>query len=325
MLPFVIKTVISSGLFYGLYYILLRKETYFSLNRLFLLTALVLSITIPLLHIPLTFNENVVESLFYSFVNSTKEFFLVYFLDEVVIYGSPSHGIVWTRLITATYIIGVIVFSIRIPIFLYQMSRLHKKSRKYTFNGISIYVHSEPFSAFSYWNNIYVNREELSNKDFKIIWRHEVQHIRKGHTFESFLLEIWSCLFWFNPFIWLIKEQLKEIHEFQTDISLVNDGVNNIDYQKHLLNYTIAGDAFMASSNFATTALKRRIKMLSSKRSSVGRYSRLFLMLPTVLLLLAAFSFNYTEHSLENNSIIKTPNTYENHIDTLATPYPTLE
>lgn len=325
MLPFAIKTVVSSGLLYGLYYLLLRKETYFSLNRLFLVFALVVAIVIPTLQIPLSLNESVAESFFYSFVNGAKEFFLVYLLDEVVIYGTPTGSINWTHLVTVAYLIGVLVFFMRIPVFLYQMRRLHKKSRKYSVKGISLYVHNQPFSAFSYWNNVYVNKEELIQKDFKVVWKHEVQHIRMGHTFESFFLEIWSCLFWFNPFVWLIKKQLKEIHEFQTDTSLVNAGIDSIDYQNHLLNYTIESSTFVASNSFAKTTLKRRIKMLSCKRSSVEKYGKLFLVVPLILLLFATFSINYTDYSLENNSVIEVPVTYENPTDTVTTSHSTFD
>lgn len=293
MLAFLAKIMICSSLFCGLYHFLLRKETYFHLNRIYLLAGLLLSVFIPALHISIGIQESAPESLFYSFVNGTKELFLVYILDEVVIYGKAS-PFTWANILEKIYLIGIFVFSLRIPVFLYQLIKLHLNSRKYKINGISLYVHHEPYVAFSFGRSIYVNKEELEAPDFKTIWKHELQHIKFGHTVESFFLELWCCAFWFNPFVWMSKNRLKELHEFQVDNKLISEGLDVIAYQKHLVNYALAGNAFTASSNFAAIAIKRRVQMLSSKRSSLGRHIRLLAILPLLLLLTSAFAFDFS-------------------------------
>lgn len=293
MIPFLIKTLICSGLLYGLYYFLLRKETFFHLNRIFLLAVLGVSALIPVLHFSIPIEVSAPESFFYSLVDGTKELFFVYLLDEVVIYGKAS-PFGWPNIIEKVYFIGIFVFSIRIVVFLYQILKLHRKSKKYSVKGIRLFVHQEPYTAFSFWNIIYVNAEELKSDSFKVIWKHEIEHIKQGHTIESFLLELWCCLFWFNPFVWAIKRRLKEIHEYQTDSSLIRKGMDSIVYQQHLLNYTLEGHSFTVASNFAATALKNRITMLARTQSSIWKKAKLSLALPVLLLLVFAFATNFT-------------------------------
>lgn len=292
MLPFLAKTLICSSLFYGLYYLLLRKETFFQLNRLYLLAALSLSALIPLLHISINLKASAPESFFYSLIDGTKELFFVYLLDEVIIYGKAS-PLTWTNILEKIYLIGIFVFSIRIFIFLYQIAKLHWKSRKYKVGGIRIYIHPQPYTAFSFWNSIYINAKEFKTKNFKVVWKHEMQHIRHGHTIESFLLELYCCLFWFNPFVWMIKRRLKELHEYQTDSSLVRQGIDSIAYQQHLLNYTLESSAFVTASNFASTALHNRIKMLARTQSSLWKKAKFSFALPIVVLLLLAFATDF--------------------------------
>lgn len=294
MLPFLVKTVICSGLFYGLYYLLLRKETFFQLNRLYLLAALVLAALIPILHISLDFTISAPESFLYNLVDGTKEFFFVYLLDEVIIYGKAS-PFSWFNILEKIYFIGIFVFSIRLFIFGYQLIKLNWNAKKYKVGNVRLYVHTQPYTAFSFWNIIYVNKEEFQTLHFKVIWKHEIQHIKYGHTIESFLLEVWCCLFWFNPFVWVMKRRLKELHEYQTDSSLIRQGMDSVVYQQHLLDYTLDGHSFATASNFAATALKNRIKMIAKNRSSIWRKARFSVAVPLVLLLLLAFATDFSQ------------------------------
>ncbi len=254
MLPFLAKTIICSSLFYGLYYILLRKETFFHLNRLYLLAILGLSVGIPLLHISINLESSLPESFIYSVVNSTKEFFFVYVLDEVVIYGKAS-PFSWYNILEKIYFAGIIVFSARLLLYLYKMFILSLKAKRYKVKNVYLYLHEQPYTAFSFGNAVYANKYEFQNSDFKVVWKHELTHIKYGHTFESLLLELFCCAFWFNPFVWAIKKTLKDVHEYQTDNQLVKQGIDSISYQQHLLNYTLTGGQFETTSHFAATAL----------------------------------------------------------------------
>ncbi len=294
MLPFLIKTVICSGLFYGLYYFLLRKETFFHLNRLFLLVALLFSVIIPLLHISINLETSVAESLLYSLVNGTKEFFFVYLLDEVVIYGKAS-PFSWYNIVEKVYFIGIFTFSIRIFVFLYRLLQLRWKSRKYKAGNSHLFVHELPYTAFSFGNAIYVNKKEMQAPYFRVIWQHELMHIKLGHTLESFLLEVWCCLFWFNPFVWAMKRQLKELHEYQVDRQLIQEGMDSVVYQQHLLDYTLDGAAFAAANNFAATALKNRIKMLTKMQATFWQKTKFAFVLPVLLLLVFVFSVDFVD------------------------------
>lgn len=321
MLAYLIKMLIFSGTLYLLYHWLLRRETYFHLNRIYLLAILAISITIPFLHLSLN-SDYTQNSLIYSFINGTQDLFFVVWLDEVVISAKAPYSFNWVRLLEVAYIIGIFVFALRIPLFIYRIIRLRVKSRAYKCGNVVLLVHNEPFTAFSFWNYIYVNKEEFQDKNFKVVWKHELAHIRYGHTVESFLLEIICCFFWFNPFVWAVKNRLKEVHEFQVDSNLVQREIDTIDYQKHLLNYVLDGNVFAGGNHFATTAIKRRVSMLITKPSSWVKKMRFLVVIPVLVFLMSAFSFeNENNHeTLGEKQPVNTesfPTRYKEVLDTI--------
>lgn len=300
MLVYLIKTLICSGTLYLLYYWLLRKQTYFHLNRIYLLSILVLSAIIPYLHISVE-SYYTQDSFIQSFINNSKELFFTVWLDEVIVLAKAPYS--WVDLLETTYLIGIFVFSLRIILFLYRIIVLRLASRVYTIGHIKLLVHEKPFAAFSFMHYIYANKEDFQSSHFKVIWKHELAHIQHLHTIESFLLEIICCLFWFNPFVWAIKHKLKDIHEYQIDAHLVKKGINRIDYQQQLVNYVLRGELFSGGSHFATSVIKHRIAMLIKKPSPWQKKIRFVVVVPVLMLLLSAFSLKYEKKILRPQAL----------------------
>ncbi len=309
MLLFLIKSLICTALLYGVYKISFREETYFTTARIYLLSILTLSIAIPLVHIPVSFSvETSFDTLFSYMIEGARNLLFVNLLDEVVIWGSPS-GVNWVLWLERLYIIGILIFSLRLLRFFFEILRLHTKSKKHKVGNINLYIHQESYTAFSFLNNVYVNKEEFREASFRVVWKHELEHIRQLHTFESFMLELLCCLFWFNPIVWICRSNLKELHEFLVDESMLKQGVDSLSYQKYLVNYAFGGDVFTSGNHFAVVSVKRRIQMMDRNRHEIFHRWKFVFMLPVLLLLLCAFSLDQAEDAVvqEDEIVLESP------------------
>jgi TonB family protein len=262
---FLVESGVSLALLSLIYILFLRKETFFRLNRLFLLASLVFSITLPFLHLRVYEPKSVML----AEVTVTPYRNLV---EAVTIYGQDLSGTVVntissSRLIIAVYLIGLLLFTFRFMFRLVQIGLLIHRNPVHKAGKIR-YVHlNNNFSPFSFLNFVFINPERSNDAEYHEVLAHELEHIRQGHTFDVLILEVLTILQWFNPFMWMLKRVIRENHEFLADRAVLETGVNAAHYKKLLLSQVV-GFQLEIANNFNSSLIKKRIKMISKIKSS---------------------------------------------------------
>jgi len=239
------------ALFYGFYLLLLRKETYFMLNRIYLVSAAVLSFFIPMMQ------SEWVKNLFIT----QKVQQTIYYIDPGFVYQvSPAEsGFTISQFFTSVY---------------WLVSMLLLARLFYRFVKLKRYMQSEETgNAFSFFGNIKVD-ENLPQKE--IIHQHELVHVIQLHSADVLLFEALTILNWFNPVIYFYRKSIKHNHEFIADRNAINFGVDKSDYALLLLSQTMnVQPNHLVNSFFNQSLLKQRIMMLQknpSKRSALLKY-----------------------------------------------------
>ncbi len=239
------------ALFYGFYLLLLRKETYFMLNRIYLVSAAVLSFFIPMMQ------SEWVKNLFIT----QKVQQTIYYIDPGFVYQvSPAEsGFTISQFFTVVY---------------WLVSMLLLARLFYRFVKLKRYMQSEETgNAFSFFGNIKVD-ENLPQKE--IIHQHELVHVIQLHSADVLLFEALTILNWFNPVIYFYRKSIKHNHEFIADRNAINFGVDKSDYALLLLSQTMnVQPNHLVNSFFNQSLLKQRIMMLQknpSKRSALLKY-----------------------------------------------------
>lgn len=276
---YLLKANLAIILFYLGYRLFLRKLTFYTLNRIYLLFALLFSFTYPLVDLAGLF-ETPVQRL-------PGE--VVYFIPDWE--RVPTTAFHWWPLLVGAIALGTVWFAIKFVIHLLSLGRVHGQSHAATWQWFRYRQVFAPIRPFSFWRNIYVNVHNHTEGELTEIFKHEQVHVRELHTADVLFAELCSMLCWFNPGMWLLRHAIRENLEFITDRSVLRSGVDKRAYQFSLLGVGRQLEAYpVIAQGFNFKNLKRRIRMMNKKRSSRLQLSRYLLGVPII----AVFALFFT-------------------------------
>ena len=284
ILIYLFQSSLCLVILYLVYYFLLRKDTTFALNRIYLLTIAIFSALVPLLNIPIgrsSFTGNYVVNLEEISVTWGKEAGIVQRID------------VFSVLLTV-YLIGAAVLFIRIVVSLFRIILLARSNEKIELNGSRVIVSDRNISIFSFLNLVFVNKKLFQRPELEPILIHEQTHIKQFHTLDLFIAEFLSLVQWFNPAAWILRRSIHENHEFLADQEVLDSGYNLRSYQIKIIEelFDVQHIPVTHSFNKSITS-KRLIMMKKTKSPGWAKYKVLFaLPLAAVLFLIFACSQN---------------------------------
>lgn len=253
------------GIFYLFYRLLFSRTTFFQLNRIYLLSALFLSLIIPVLDVSTFFEFSKVDLWTFTLATPNE--------GEAVITLRESIG--WLSLV---YWMGVTTQAIILIIKFCAISRQLKLSARN--------------SAFSFWRTKVI---DPSLPNFKVIEAHENIHVKQLHTLDLLVVELIRLFFWFNPVIYCYQRSLKLVHEYLADASAVKLVGSKKEYGMILFlsNFHVAPSLVNSLNN--PSLLKSRVKMLDRKRSTPYHFIKYGFTFPLIaaMLILCSFSTSY--------------------------------
>ncbi|GEM_PF-2405815 len=302
LLFYILATQICLALFWIFYRIVLAPKKTLALNRYFLLTSVALSFLIPALSIPVT------EPYGIMFEAAGQPIETVIPQEEV----SSLSSFDWRKALLLIQLIGstgVLSFLVAGILRLRQVTH-HATPIQ---NGkIRIYSLQAPDLAFSLFNRIYLSTANRDETTLQQIVAHETAHIHFHHSQDIALICVLQTLFWWNPFVWLWRRSLREVHEFQADDFVLNNGSDAQQYITLMLNLNGLKVKYPEFANgFCNSLTKKRLTMITQNRSKWARY-RVLWSLPLIGALMLCFSFTEQPEAPEQT-------TTENRTDTLNT------
>lgn len=288
MLGYIFSVTTCLTLFYGFYHLVLRKHTSFVFNRLYLLFSMVASVFIPWLRIPMPTSGKGNQVL----MQTTSS------LQEVVIYAEsipPAFNPLLTALV-GVYLLGFLVFAVRLAtqIIKIRFFLQHKDTRLRPFQDAWLVDNLGKMPTFSFLDYIFHDlKKKESPKERQQILRHELAHIRQGHTYDVLLVEVFRVCFWFVPVIHLYASSLEEVHEYLADEAALEQG-DASDYIRLLAQSTLDNLKIGFFRQFSKSTTIKRIRMIEAKHHPKFKWSMLGIV-PLTLLLVLAFSCEKAE------------------------------
>ncbi|WP_065220342.1 MULTISPECIES: M56 family metallopeptidase [Butyricimonas] len=298
---YILKASFCLTVFYLFYRLLLSKETFHRFNRIALSGILVLSLLIPLCEITVHNNTEIQQTL----VN-LEQFILQ---ADYVIQASPSIAEssipVWILVALLVYFIGILFFFGRTVYSLVQMLRLVRSGRKEKLEkGITLVIHDKEIAPFSWMKYIVISEKDLTENSKEIL-THEIAHIRNRHSIDLLVTDLCICFQWFNPASWLLKQELQTIHEYETDESVIRQGVNAKQYQLLLIKKAVGTRLYSMANSFNHSKLKKRITMMLKEKSSPWARAKYLYVLPLAVVTLTTFARPEISNELNEISAIK--------------------
>ncbi len=272
-------------LFYCAYYFLLRKETFFTSNRWFLLAGLITSIVLPFLVYTkeVWVDPNPMINLNLSEMNVTQP------IEE-------SFQINWNYVFLVLYTIGFLIFVFK---FLMDFRSLNsvlkgkKLSQQADFKFIDTTENIAPFSYFDY---IVYNSSMYSAVELENIIEHEKVHSEQNHTFDVLISRVFCILFWFNPFVWLYKKAITQNLEFIADKVAAQRITDRRSYQYTLLKITTHENCVAITNHFYQSLIKKRIVMLNKNQSKKRNSWKFCVVVPALVAFVLLFQIETIAH-----------------------------
>jgi TonB family protein len=260
MVNYLLESGISLSLFAAVFLLFLRKETFFRTNRLFLLSSVIFSLILPLVAIPVY--APVPQTLPEVTVTPYRNLLEAVIISTRQISGNVENFVLSSRLLVNLWLTGVLVMTGIFIFRIVQIIRIIRKSRTENGEGYRLVLTGRDNPPFSFLHSLFVPENHTDIPGYDRIIRHELEHIRQGHTYDILLLDILLIFQWFNPFIWLLKRAVRENHEYLVDRAVLDSGVSPEEY-KGILISQVAGNQVYAASHFNYSLLKNRFKMMT--------------------------------------------------------------
>ena len=276
---YAVEIIVCSALFYALYRLLLEGRVAHNVARWYLVLSVVLSVSLPLLELPILPAEPLAEVILTPIEISAAE---VELLGEPSVELAPSLD--WLMLLTVLYLAVVAILVARFVVSLIKIYRLRKRCTIGSYHDCYLAMGENITEPFSFGRTIFVSLGECREQ----VLLHEYSHISHYHTAERIFFEVVRCLMWFNPFIHLIGRSAVQVQEWQADGDVLSRGFDINQYRQiifhQLFGYT--PDITCGLNNNLTK--KRFIMMTQFKR---GRYPllRLCAVIPIVVAIIFAF------------------------------------
>ncbi len=196
----------------------------------------------------------------------------------------------WRQVAGVTYLLGATAVAGLTLRSVMQLRRLTRRGRREKLNdGTTLVRVDGDVTPISWWRNIVISERDLTENGEAIL-AHERAHIRLRHSLDLLLIDLAGAVQWFNPAMWLLRRDLRAIHEYEADADVIASGVDARSYQLLLIRKAVGGRWYSIANSFNHSKLKNRITMMSRKKSSQRTRARALLLLPLAGLALGAFA-----------------------------------
>ncbi len=291
------KVAVLIVVFYMFYRLLLSRETFHRVNRVVLLLTAVASFVLPLCVI--TLHETVA-------IQTLPE---VSIGDVQMAVAEEPATPLWQIVLPILYIIGLLavlghtLLAIRKVMLLIRQSEQHPQPDG-TIVCVTGNVDVAPFSWMRY---IVMNRGDYEANDTAIL-AHERGHIRLRHSYDVVLVDLLTALQWFNPAMWMLRQDLRAIHEYEADGAVLSQGINARQYQYLLISKATGIGGYSIANGISHSTLKNRIHMMTNKKTRSSHLLKLLALVPiigTALALNARTVTDYVYDEPQKKQIIK--------------------
>ena len=299
-----LESTVCITIFYGLYYLIFRRLTFIRLNRIYLLTSLVIGLSLPLISYQV---QEVLQisakidyeetSLIPSIMNSSTPL-----ISNVPIEDSFD----WNAILQGIYVLGISFMLIKFSIVIYKLLKI-----KRILNGNDFISTQSNYANSSFFNLIFIDDSNLSESEINQILEHEKWHIRLFHSYDLLFVEILKIIFWFNPILWLYQRSLSEIHEYEVDTRMIQ--VHNPQMYAQLLlklavgRHSVLTPQLIATHQFSRKPLTDRIHFLFTKQKSVPMKRLAYL---SVLPIFGAFFMAFSVDKVVDYQVIEESSKY---------------
>ena len=288
LLSYLFQSALSLSVLFAVYWLFLRGDTTFRLNRGYLLAAVLFSLLFPLFRIRLETTGP------YTTIAVLLEPVMI--TPEKIAWAAETH-MNWLSLATGIYAAGALVLFLR---FVIRLGGIVRQMTGYSLPAgqagmqdnkdrpiVNIDRNHMPFSFFGM---VFISREAMESGAAGAILEHEWAHARQLHSADRILMELAVIFQWFNPAVWLAAREMKAIHEYLADETVLQNGISRPAYQRMILDEAMGIRVNDLTNHFNVSLIKKRMIMMTKPRSKNWAKGKVLIALPVLLALMVLLS-----------------------------------
>ena len=290
MARYIIEFMFCSGLFVALYKLLIKGRVAHHQARIYLVGAMILSVVIPVLELPLYpaqtvyFELPIINSDVQSLSSSTV-------VGEIAPAVQSASRVDWRDILSmVAWAVYILVFTLNIARFVYRLwviRSLRLNAQLAVYEDYILAVSERISEPFSFWRTIFMGIR-YAGRDREQIIIHELSHIRHHHTAERLAVELLRCVFWFNPFVWLVGNYLVEVQEWEADSDVLSRGYDVYEYRQ-LIFRQLFGYNTDITCGLNSQLTKNRFLMMTNFKKGKLSFMRFGVAIPMVGAMILAF------------------------------------
>lgn len=271
----------SLACFYTVYWLFMRRDTTFRINRVYLLAATIISFACPFFPV--------------HFQTTSPLAPMAILLDPViitpeVIKTSTSNHIQWLEIVAVIYLTGVFIFTVRFLFQLVQLLLLIRKTGITRRHGMRMVLVNRGYSPFSFFHLLFIRSATIDHDLLPAVIEHEKVHMRQWHSADLILMEVTTIIQWFNPFAWMIQRSVKTVHEYLADEGVLQKGIGVSTYRQMIFDQSLGLPLNNLTNHFNVSLIKNRIIMMTKSRSVKMAGLKAIVALPVFFAILFFFS-----------------------------------
>ena len=274
-LLYILRAGLYLSLLHAFYLLVMRRTTFFRLNRVLLLLGSYLCLLLPLIRL---------RSVGPAAVIASGPTVVAVGGGESV--AAASTAFPWWECLLAVYAAGVLLTLVSFLVSSWKMGRLIRKGELSEREGCRLVLLEQDIPSFSWGRCVVMSRKDLAENP--TIFTHERMHVQCRHSLDLLLFLPFQLFFWWNPLVWITREELRLLHEYEADEGVLQKGIDATQYQLLLVRKAVGEQRFTLANGFQHAKLKNRIAMMFKPTSSAWMRWSYLALIPVLAMVMFA-------------------------------------
>ena len=322
MIMYLLKLNIALILLFSFYKLMFTGDTFFSWRRVTLIGMYLVAMLVPVMDFSAWLSNS-------EGMTSIANEYATVVLPAVSTSSQGGGVLLWELIVLIVYSVVACVLLLRFLWQLVSIILLKNNSQSSYICDTEVYLLTDDEGPFSFFDWIFINPERHKSDEIEEIMMHELTHCQQLHSIDIIFSELFCIIFWFNPFVWLLKREVRLNLEYLADNSVLANGRDNKEYQYHLLGLTYKKNVATITNNFNVLPIKKRIKMMNKKETKGILKAKYALYIPLVAMLLAVSNLEAIARNVAKVTasveIQQKPKKAPNQVYTVAEVMPTFK
>lgn len=234
-------------------------------------------------------------------------------MPQATVEAAPAPTQWFVRILPAIFLAGAAAVAALTLLSIIRLALIVRMGKRTRHEGVTTIVLENCAVPFSFMHYIVLGKQDMQcNAD--VVTAHESAHMQGHHWIDLIVAQTACILMWYNPAAWLMRRELRTVHENQADEAVLRKGFDAAKYQQLLIEKAAGVGLESLANSLNHSNIYKRITMMNKQTNRAARRLRVLALAPALMLAAAATSAPAVASAIgsietESASVIAMPET----------------